>query len=105
MRPGLDAYTQALGALRAPRGGSLRPAALDAALGLLAEARGAGHAPDAAVYRMLFALAAQAGQGAAALQLQAVRPRALLVGPQCRGGGVVTRHCHWSESDVVATGR
>ena len=74
VRPDIVAYNEALGALRAPRGSSLRPAALEAALGLLAEARAAGLAPHAITYCALFALCAQAGQGSVALQLHQACP-------------------------------
>ncbi|KAK9822373.1 hypothetical protein WJX81_003614 [Elliptochloris bilobata] len=70
VRPSLLVYNRALAALRAPRGASLRPAVLEAALGLLQDARESGLRPDEHTYGALFALCTQAGQGDVAQQLQ-----------------------------------
>lgn len=66
-------YNEAIGALHTPRGTSLSPAMLDAALRLLDEARAAGPRPDRVTYVFLFMLCERAGQGAAALQLAQAR--------------------------------
>ena len=66
-------YNEAIGALHTPRGTSLSPAVLDAALRLLDEARAAGLRPDRVTYVFLFMLCERAGQGAAALQLAQAR--------------------------------
>ena len=66
-------YNEAIGALHTPRGTSLSPAVLTAALRLLDEARAAGLRPDRVTYVFLFMLCKRAGQGAAALQLAQAR--------------------------------
>lgn len=73
VRADMIVYNEAIGALLTPRGTSLSPAMLDAALRLLDEARAAGLRPDRVTYVFLFMLCERAGQGAAALHLAQAR--------------------------------